>query len=407
MGEKKNINFAWPVTTLCKYDYEALRTCIKENEKLFKQKEIVIFGAGIRGTAFSLLLKKFGYNNIVFTDNNEKKVGAYINEFFIIPYSEVVEKKGNIIVLISVENGFVLKEQLEESGFAENIDYFYIESHLYEKYLEQFLDKRKIETLIMGDCGLTDLSKQDENFTNLGEMLAQNLGEDKTKVLAVHAMGMRAYYHILSVQIKYITVPKCVVIMANFETFTGKQHLLPRSQHARLIEMISKAINDKDIELNEYRKITKERFENFKLDYFASSQGTVKQMSKDKNDRIVIKINYMYDLKLDNEGILYMKKIMELCSTYGIDLLFFIPPANYMYAVDLYGDAFTERYQSNVMKLKSIFEDENAELLDLSYVLKSEQFADIHTIDETANYEGRKIVTAEIVKKINMMENGI
>ena len=406
MGEKKNINFAWPVTTLCKYDYEALRTCIKENEKLFKQKEIVIFGAGIRGTAFSLLLKKFGYNNIVFTDNNEKKVGAYINEFFIIPYSEVVEKKGNIIVLISVENGFVLKEQLEESGFAENIDYFYIESHLYEKYLEQFLDKRKIETLIM-DCGLTDLSKQDENFTNLGEMLAQNLGEDKTKVLAVHAMGMRAYYHILSVQIKYITVPKCVVIMANFETFTGKQHLLPRSQHARLIEMISKAINDKDIELNEYRKITKERFENFKLDYFASSQGTVKQMSKDKNDRIVIKINYMYDLKLDNEGILYMKKIMELCSTYGIDLLFFIPPANYMYAVDLYGDAFTERYQSNVMKLKSIFEDENAELLDLSYVLKSEQFADIHTIDETANYEGRKIVTAEIVKKINMMENGI
>ena len=404
MYTQKDINFAWPVTTLCKFDYEALRKCIKANEEILHQKQIVIFGAGIRGTSFSLLLQRFDFRNIVFTDNNKEKIGGNINEFPIISYEEIEKKREQVVIIISVENGFAIKEQLKNSGFVENINFFYIENHLYELFLQEFLNKSKIDTLVMGDCGITDVSKKDDDFTNLGEMLKQQLGIESTKVLAVHAMGMRAFYHILSAQVKYIEIPKQVVVMANFETFTGKQHLLPRSQHARLIKMISDSINNQDEELYDYVHITKERFENFKLDYFTSSQSVLNNMSKEKNDRIIIQMNYMYNLKEDNENIVFMQKIMRLCKHFNIKLLFFIPPANYIYAKELYGNKFMEKYQANVSKLSSIIQNENVELLDLSFLLKCEQFADIHTIDETTNFEGRKMVSAQIVEKLNNME---
>ena len=59
------------------------------------------------------------------------------------------------------------------------------------------------------------------------------------------------------------------------------------------------------------------------------------------------------------------------------------------------------KYRENVKKLQDIIENENVELLDLSFLLKSEQFADVHTIDETTNFEGRKLVSSKIIEKIN------
>ena len=39
---EKRINFAWPVTTLCKFDYEALKKCVEANKELLSKKKIVI-----------------------------------------------------------------------------------------------------------------------------------------------------------------------------------------------------------------------------------------------------------------------------------------------------------------------------------------------------------------------------
>lgn len=399
MGNK--INFAWPVTTIGKYDYDALKLCVEKNKELLKEKELIIFGAGIRGTSFAMLLQKLGYNQILFTDNNEQKVGGTINGIPIIDYNDVKTHRENVVIIISVENGFAIKSQLENDEFQEGINYFYIENHLYDVYLREFLDPKYIDTLIMGDCGITDISRSDCNYTSLEEMLKLELGAERTKVLAIHAMGMRAFYHILKAHIENISIPQRAVIMANFETFTGKQHLLPRSQHAKLIEMISNAIENNDEELYEYVGITRERFQNFKVDYFASSQGTLKKMTKEKNDRIVIRMNYMYELKEDNECIVYLKKIVNLCKDKKIKLLFFIPPVNYMYAEKIYGDKFTEKYSCNVKELCRIINECGSEVLDLSYLLSEDEFADIQTIDETANYRGREKISDEIVRYIS------
>ncbi len=72
-----------------------------------------------------------------------------------------------------------------------------------------------------------------------------------------------------------------------------------------------------------------------------------------------------------------------------------------MYAVSLFGEKFSEAYDKNVAYLKEIAEEYGVSILDLSYILKDYQFADLHTIDETANYEGRKLVVEKLIEELN------
>lgn len=391
-------NYAWPVTTMCKYDYLALCKFAEEHDALLREKQIVIFGSGIRGTSFSIQLKRLGYDNFIFTDNNQSKVGGFINEFPIVSYDEIKKQRGQVVIIISVEGGFSIADQLKNDGFVENKDFFYIESHLYENYVRIFCDSTPFKTLIMGDCGLTDISLSDTDFENIGEKLQRAIG-GATKVLAIHAMGMRAYYNIAKAHIRHIHKPDNIILMTNLETFTGKQNLLPRSQHAPLIRQLADVLNAKDEGLNQYAELTKERFQNYNMDYFTSSDEAMGSMSRDKNNKIVIKLNYMYRMDPENECVVYLKKFMQMCSEKCIRLLLFIPPANYQYAVSLWGDRFTDSYEQNAAFLKRVAEEENVPLLDLSYLLPSAQFADVCTIDETANQEGREKVAKAIVAK--------
>lgn len=396
---ENKINFAWPVTTMCKYDYLALRQFAEEHNDLLKSKQIVIFGSGIRGTSFSIQLSRMGYGGFIFTDNNQSKVGGVINGFPIISYEEIKKSCGQVVIIISVEGGFTIAEQLREDGFVENEDFFYIENNLYENYVRVFNDKMPCKTLIMGDCGLTDLSLTDTDFENVGEKLQRELGQDTTKVLAIHAMGMRAYYNVAQAHIRHVNKPDNIILMTNLETFTGKQNLLPRSQHAPLMRQLAEALEFKDGELTRYAELTQERFSNYEMDYFTSSDEAMNGMSMEKNNKIVIKLNYMYRMNPENECVVYLRKFMAVCSENGIRLLLFIPPVNYQYATSLWGDKFTIRYEGNTDFLKKVAAEGSVPLLDLSYLLPSTQFADVSTIDETVNQEGRAKVVAAIVAR--------
>ena len=393
-------NFAWPVTTVCKYDLKAFEDFIHDKSLFLSGKKIAVFGAGIRGTQYSLFLKRFGYRDIVFTDNNMKKVGGYINEFPIVPLNQIVDEKGQVVILISVENGTDICQQLKKLGFEEDREFFYIENHLYDEYVKRFMDRRKTQAILMGDCGITDLAVKDEDRENLGEMITRDSGENAVKVLAIHAMGMRAYYTIFKSHCENIYKPRNVILMTNMEVFTGKQHLLPRSQHAALIKKICDCVQNRNAELEEYVKVTNERFTNFKNDYFTSSDNALKDMGKGTNEKIIIKMNYMFRMDMDNECMIYLKKFIQYCKAQDIKLLLFIPPANYEYAEKLWGDLFREKYDRNVKVVLDIAKENGVPVKDFSYRLLAEKFADICTIDETLNQDGRKIIARELVEEM-------
>ena len=398
MSEQKN--FSWPVTAFPKYDYDEVYKWNQQYGETAKNKQIVIFGAGIRGSFFLDFLQEFGFKNICFTDNNPAKVGGMVNGCPILPYEEVVRMQDNIIVIVSVENALSIKEQLRHSGFVENKNFFYLESNLYQNFITNFLEQKDTKTIVMGDCGLTDIARADIDYRSLSDLIYTYLGKDYTKVLAVHAMGMRAFYHILHAYSNLIQKPKTVVVMVNFDALTGKQHLLPRSQNTPLIQKLTALLNHKDYALEEYAYITQERFERFTTDCFTSSQENIQELSKDKNDRLVFRISYMYKLSTGIEPMIYMKKIIDLCKDNKINLFFFIPPINSEYGTELWGKRFREKYDENVAVLKAFIGDE-IPVLDFSDIATRDEFAQRNTVDEIVRFEARQRIAFEIAKAVH------
>lgn len=379
-------DYTWPVTSVNREDYEAAKECIVRISEI--QKKIIIFGAGIRGCMLYKVFERYQCPVYAFTDNNQEKWGGFIFEKQIIPVSELQKMRNDVIVVISVENGYSIKAQVEAMGYTEGLDYFFIYTRSYDWYMRQFHEKMSNHTLVMGDCGLLTISMNDKIDLTLGDMLIKDWTDSPVKVLAMHGIGMRAHYNVLKTQLFMGMKPKRIILMVNFDTMTGKQHLLPRSQHPDLIDRIQEESACTDPELLEYVKVTRERFENIQVEFFTSAEGNAAEKD-DNQKRLYFMLNYMYNLKMDNEGVQYLFRIIALAHQQGIQLIPYIPPVNYMLAEKVVGDAFFEKYNRNREKMKSWLEERNVRCLDMSYDLKDNEFAEVTTADETCNYEGR------------------
>jgi hypothetical protein len=111
--------------------------------------------------------------------------------------------------------------------------------------------------------------------------------------------------------------------------------------------------------------------------------------SQDQNAKLVFKMNYLYKLRSESEDFEYLRRILSLASENGKESLLYFPPANYEYGVELFGEMFVEKIKSNLKSIFAGLEGYKYETIDCTFLLKSIDFADFKTIDETANYDGR------------------
>lgn len=403
----KKGNYAWPVTSINREDMIVFDEWFEKNKHSISDKTIVIWGAGIRGTEFKILFDRKGMCNIQFTDINSQKWGGDINGTPIIPlenaYSLVESKKA--VILISTENSESIESELLSRDYVEGRDFFCVKSNLYSLYVKEFQRTYSGDVLIMGDCEFTKISLHDNNILNLSEMLKEKIGENKCKVLAMHGMGLRSHYNVLKMQIKSGLIPKILVIMINLDTLTGKQHLLPRSQHEELLLSIYKLQPNGDEEFKDYLQEVHVRTKNIQVEFKTEKKKTEDEQLQDLKARNYFKVNYLYKLDLQNEGIQYLKKILEIAQKNNVKVIPFIPPVNYEYGTKLFGNYFVEKYEENVNKILMFVAQFNCSLLDLSFELTSQMFAETNTPDETANEYGRQLITEQILKKIEEFED--
>ncbi|NLL79122.1 MAG: hypothetical protein GX234_04910 [Clostridiales bacterium] len=390
-------NFAWPVTSVNREDYDALMQCV--NNHRAELSTIVIFGAGIRGTEFSVILKKCGYKDIYFVDNNPQKWGGRIHEFPIMSPDELCKRRTEIKIIISTEHSSEIEKQLSEMGFVAEKDFYTVKSDLYEKYMNEFRRNYSGNVLLLADCEFSKIALKDSNTRNLAEMLKDRVNKNDLKILAMHGMGLRAYYNIFKSQITLGMKPKLLVVMVNFDTLTPKQYLLPRSQHAELIQMVYEETPVKDEELEEYRSIVWERIKNLQTEFSIASNCNEEIAILNRN-KIYLKMNYLYSLNTELEGVQYLVKILRLAKKEGVKVVPYIPAINYMLGEELLGEQFTTRYQKNVSKIRMITEDENVELFDMSYLLSKDFFSDKDSPDETINERGRERLAELFATKI-------
>lgn len=396
----KKVNYAWPVTSCNREDYNAFIQFMQKYPSLFSHNKIAIWGAGIRGTEFSIFFERNNFRNILFVDNNPEKWGGFVNDYPIISPIQLEEKMKleQIRILISTENSNDIEKQLTEKGYCKGQEFFTVESGLYDKYMEEFERNYNGDVLFLGDCEFSKISILDRDMDNLAEMLRKRGGEKHIKVLAMHGMGIRSFYHVLCSQVSMGMRPKRLALMVNLDTLTGKQHLLPRSQHEELLQRIYQFSTTKNDEFEEYLQVVHQRNKNHKIEFFTRNpSGKVVSEQKAKN---YFRLNYMYDLDIKTEGMAYLEKILDFARKENILVTAFTPPVNYTFARQLFGTKFQEKYIQNIEKIQSVVTEKQGTFLNLSFCLEPEFFAMPNTPDETANEQGRKQLTDLLFKAI-------
>lgn len=395
------INFAWPVTSVNREDYLAFEAWFSQNRKMLEENDVIIWGAGIRGTEFSLFFKKLLYTNVCFTDSNAEKWGGRIDEFPIISIDDADArmKEGGARIIVSTENSQQIEQMLEIKGYQKDKDYFIIKTDLYQKYFEEYAKELADHALIMSDCEFLTISVHDTNWDTLEDMIKKKDLGIPIKCLAMHGMGLRSQYMILREQMISGRCPKVLGVMINFDTLTGKQHLLPRSQHMELFKLICENCKCSK-EFEEYVHLTEQRSKNLQVEFLTGRRrGEAEDIEiKSKN---YFKINYLYRLDTETEGIVYLKKIVKLAQEYEVKTFFFIPPINYVWGSEVVGDIFDVKYKENIQKIYELLKNES--VIDFSYMFTPDFFAEPTTPDETVNEKGReamaKILCDEIVSK--------
>lgn len=226
-------------------------------------------------------------------------------------------------------------------------------------------------------------------------MIKRTFDDKKTKVLSMHGMGMRSYYQITRMMLKLQSIPKVVFLPLLPESFMKTRHLLPRAQHAPLLQELSKKINFVDTEFEEYLFEVNERVSKIITDPIG-----FKKSGNTTNAKYIFKMNYMDKISETTEDSIYVFKFIKLCEENKIKLIPYIPPVNYQYANNLLSN-FNDKYQINQKIMTSWTEKNEFQIMDLSYIFESEYFGTTETIDETCNYKGRKILVKMFNEKLS------
>lgn len=382
----KKINFAWPVTSEHAVVYQYFQNEVKRLKDDFINKRVVIFGAGIRGCCLLQVLKKYGFEHIVFCDNNPEKQGHCINFYDIFSLDQILQYREEQVILVSPENSEVMNKQLEEVGLVKGKHWFSFDLSVYDTYLEEYVRPVSNHVLIMGDCAFSHIELADEVTESLGDMMKNWLGKEQCKVLAMHGIGQQANYHICQSLLEKGERPSIVMLLV-MEALTPKAHLMPRTQHPTLIKKIAKTIRVPNKKINEYAKLAEERFKRFQVESFASFDKS----GGDVSEKLYMKMNYLFKLREETEGVVYLKKMIRMLNEEKISIILFIPPVNYVQGRRFFGDEFKQKYEENFIKLYRILDKAELEygVIDASFLLGEKEFAATNTVDETSNYAGR------------------
>lgn len=393
-------NFAWPVTSMDQENYDGFFAWFSQNQTLLSDHRLYIWGAGIRGTSFGILLREQGVHGFTFVDSNPEKWGGFIDEAPIISPEELEANRAaeKRIILISVENSDAIQRELNAKGYRKDQDYFAVETDAYAAYVQEFLRPYGKNLLIMGDCEFTTISINDTRHDSLREKLYRRCGKEQVKILAMHGMGPRAEYNIFHALIAQGKKPERLALMVNFDVLTGKQHLLPRSQHAELFKLLLEEQEAPSEEFRDYVRLTQERSENLQMEFFTGPECAAGL--SDAKARNYIRLNYLYDMDTSSEGVQYLEKLLDEAASEGVKTLAFIPPFNYQMAERLMGSAYQAQYKSNQEKIHRVINAHGVRLLDMSFELSSDLFSTPDTVSETSNDPGREIVADLLCRAI-------
>lgn len=367
-------NFEFPILSVNKQEYDAIQNWIACHKLgITADKNLYIFGAGIRGNMILKLLEEAQVEVAGFCDNSLEKQDAYVKEYKIYAPSDVCNNPEVNYILVSPENSAEIEKFLEERGYVKEKNYFTIKNNLYRQYCDEFYRKGNIEYILFGDCYFTDLDVDSLDDMSMGELAIKTLGKDVTKVLSIHGMCIPSFYYLMKMQIKLGVRPRAVAFIVNIPFCNSIQTKLPQSQHASLLKMIEADLPIADDEFSQYVKLTESRSHNINAKSFSTSSNA-KRKNNIHIEKMLTKSRYMYKFEEDNENIIFLKKIIELLQENDIKPVPFFPALNYFVGIEFYGQDFMRSYKAICENIKRSISEYGVEILDMSFLLEKKYF---------------------------------
>ena len=395
------LNFA-PNATAMHYADRRRLLALLENRSLLTGRKIALFGAGLRGALFAAVLEQAGCRDLVFLDNDPAKQGGFMNAYPILAPEAACSRRSEYVIIITAEKNSDIKIQLRNLGQTENKDFFAVDTDLYAEYLDEFLRPASGGHLFMGDCGLTHIALDDMETENLAALLKKTFGPERAKVLAMHGMNVKDYYHMLKEQLRLGYKPEAVVMMLHPATLHSKFQIMPSSQHPELFKKICRSLDQADQETLEHLELTEKRSRSL-LVHVASAKNR-HQAPEHANEKLLMKLNYMHRLRRDTDPMLYLPRVIALSREYRFKLVLFIPPVNHEWGEKLWPGEFTRAYETLVADLQSfVSEHHGPDILDLSFILPLDHFSAPSTTGEVANHRGRQVVLRAIIDHLEQV----
>lgn len=382
-------NFEFPILSISKQEYNAIQTWIENHKKTVMNKDLYIFGAGIRGNIILKLLEESNIKVKGFFDNSIEKQGSFVKQYRIFSPSEIYDNLKENYILISSENSSEIEKSLQAKGYVKEENYSTIRSEIYPLYQKEFFRKEKFDYILFGDCYFTDLDIDNLDDLSMSELASEKLGKEKTKVLSIHGMCIPSFYYLMKLQIKLGIVPKAVAIIVNIPFCDRIQTKLPQSQHAELLKAIRNNMPIQSDEFDQYLEIVETRSKNLNMKSFSTIKK-IKNRTDDYIEKILTKTRYMYDFQEDNENIVYLMKMIEFLQNNHIKPIPFIPALNYYTGIDYFGQEFMDKYCAICENIKKCIRNKyQIEVIDMSFILEKDYFSG-NRMTKFPNHDGKE-----------------
>lgn len=385
----EEINSNRLIECVAKENYDNFCQAVLKTSRARKDKKIVIFGAGILGLQFCYTLKSLGIQEFVFCDNDSKKWEKKVGDKLVISPKELVDNQDEYFVFLAIENYFSCMQQLEQMGYTEGKEWYNLTNCSERKLIKHFSEDCDADTLILGDCTSVNISVTDEMKKSIADLLYQ---KNKVKVLGMNGIYMRLYYNIFLMNLCKMSSLKKTLILLDLSIFYGKYHLFSKNQHVEVVKALQNISEIDTEEAKEFAEIVENRSENSIIDIGTSPnrEDNLSEQRIEQERRIHMKLNYLYRLQEDSESIQYLDKMIEKCVREEIENIYVIMPVNYEMGEQYFGDVFYQKYEAiRDIVIKHIAE-RKGKTLDLSYVLKKDDFICLRSTNEGIREQGRK-----------------
>lgn len=385
------------IACVAKENYDNFLHAWFTTETYRKEKQTVIFGAGILGMQFYYTLTCLGVEKIAFCDNDHTKWGQKIGECLILPPQDIAGKPEKYFVFLAMENYLTCVAQIEQMGYQPNSQYYNLTNCSEQKLLEDFGKDWDARTLVLGDCTTSTICLEDKTKESIGELLYR---KDNTKVLAANGLYMRAFYHLFWMSLSQMKHLKRLVLLLNLDIFGENYHLFPSNQHPEMMLHLLEQFGGNHLETLSFAEDIRCRAQNENI-LQVMSPNRKNNLSEQKiiqGRRVHLQLNYMYRLNQNTESICYLDQMLEDCARMKIENLYIFLPVNFEMGERYFGKKFYEKYDAIKDAIARHIIDANGQLADFSYLLSDNDFIRLRSANEGLRENGRTKLVKEIQK---------